>query len=160
MRVRGDRNCLFRCVSKLLHDGSDEGHMELRRAACRWLIANQELVEAFHTLEQRAAEPVPQRAVRMSKSGQYAEGVEVMALAHLTGRSFLVYDVVEDTLLSLRQAQDGEEEPIMLCLSHADDHVLAQYNFLVPMNEGMPGHCPRGATHAQPPEASVSVAGS
>ena len=77
-----------------------------------------------------------------------------MALAHLTGRSFLMYNVVEDTLLSLHQAQDGEEESIMLCLSHADDHVLAHYNLLVPMNEGMPGHCPRGATHAQPPEAS------
>ena len=42
----------------------------------------------------------------------------------------------------------------MLCLSHADDHVLAHYDLLVPMNEGMPDHCPRGATHAQPPEAS------
>ena len=65
--VQGDRNCLFRCVSKSLHDGRDECHMDLRRAACRWLIENQELMEAFQTLKQRAAEPVTQRAVRIGR---------------------------------------------------------------------------------------------
>ena len=40
VRVRGDGNFLFHCMSKFLHDVSDEGHMELRRTACRWLIAN------------------------------------------------------------------------------------------------------------------------
>ena len=67
------------------------------------MIANQLLIKAYQTMEHRAKEPVPQRAVRMSQWGQYAEEIKVMALAHLTGRSFLVYDDVEDTLLFLGQ---------------------------------------------------------
>ena len=99
-------------------------------------------------MEQRAKEPVPQRAVRMSQWGQYAEHVEVMALAHLTGRSFLVYDVVEDTLLPLGQEQEDGRKPIMLRLSHANDEKLAHYDLLVPMNDNMLEHGTQRGAHS------------
>ena len=39
----------------------------------------------------------------------------------------------------------------MLYLSHAAADVLVHYNLLVPINEGMYGNSPQGATQAPPP---------
>lgn len=112
--VRGDRNCFFRSVSKAANHGNDKGHVRLQRATCQWMVANQPLVEAYQTTEQRAKEPVLQRAVQMSQWGHYAEEIEVMELAYLTRNYFLVYDVVEDTLFSLGQQREVGRKPIIL----------------------------------------------
>ena len=71
-----------------------------------------------------------------------------MALAHLTGRSFLVYDIMEVALLPLGQEQEDGRKPIMLCLSHTNDEELAHYDLLVPMNENMLEQGTPRAAHA------------
>ena len=77
-----------------------------------------------------------------------------MALAHLTGRLFLVYDVVEDTLLPLGQEQEDGCKLIMLCLSHDNDEKLAHYDLHVPMNDNMLEHGTQRAAQAPPTKVS------
>ena len=103
---RGNGNCFFEAASIATYGDEGKDPRQLRRAACQWMVRNQQLVEAFFTTEQRAAESALQRAVRLTWQGEYADQSEVMAVAHLTGRSFLVYDLSRDTILRLGQEQD------------------------------------------------------
>ena len=66
----------------------------------------------------------------MSGWGGYVEHNEIMEIAHLTGKSFCVHDVVNNTLLSLDQEQDDGSDPIVIRLSNSNDKVKAHYNLL------------------------------
>ena len=130
---RGNGNCFFEAASRATYADEGMDHQQLRQAACQWMVQNQRLVEVFFTSEQRAAESALQRAVRMTKPGEYADQSEVMAVAHLTGRSFLIYDLSRDTLLRLGQEHHDGRGPIVLRLSNSQDETAAHYDLLVPM---------------------------
>ena len=77
-----------------------------------------------------------------------------MVLAHLIGRLFLVYNIVEDNLLSLGQEQENGRKPIMLRLSHANSEILTHYDLLVPINDNMLEHGTQGVVQAPPTKVS------
>ena len=134
-KVQRGGSCFFRAVSAAMNNLNDSLHIQLRYKACDEMANNSKDYEVLLSTEDLQKETILDRSKRMRNQGEFAEHLEVKAVAEITGRSFCIYDVDENCLLNIIQKEDDGRSIIYLRLTNGRHPDMAHYDLLLPSTQ-------------------------